>query len=250
MNVAWGELESGAVKIDLSRISALTFDCYGTLIDWERGILAVLRSWAERVDVKIGDDELLALFAQAEPAAERSSPASAYPEILRDVLRRIGEQLSVEFLNSDAARLAASVGDWPAFPDTVDALVRLKSRCKLIIVSNVDRDSFSRTAKKLGVEFDAVITAQQIGAYKPDRRMFDAAIRAVESLGVSHDGHLHVAQSLYHDIEPAGALGISTCWVDRRGGLAGGATRSPVAGAKPDLTVRSLKELADLIAIS
>jgi len=238
------------VKIDLSRISALTFDCYGTLIDWERGILDVLRPWAEKVGVKIGDDELLALFAQAEPAAEESAPASAYTEILKDVLRRIGEELSVEVQASDGDRLAASVGDWPAFPDTVDALVRLKSRCKLVIVSNVDRDSFSRTAEKLGVEFDAVITAQEIGAYKPDRRMFDAATKAVERLGVSRDGHLHVAQSLYHDIEPAGALGIRTCWVDRRGGSAGGATRSPVAAANPDLTVGSLKELADLIAIS
>lgn len=238
------------MNVDLSRISALTFDCYGTLIDWERGILAALRPWTQRERIGIDDGELLALFAKAEPAAECSAPTAPYPEILRDVSRRIGENLSVEVRDIDAERLAQSVGDWPVFADTVDALTRLKSHCKLVIVSNVDRDSFSRTAAKLEVEFDAVVTAQEVGAYKPDRRMFDAAIAVVESLGVPRDGHMHVAQSLYHDIEPAGALGIRTCWVDRKGGKGGGATRSPVVPAKPDLTVGSLIELADRMAIS
>lgn len=241
-----GARESSSPR-GLGQISALTFDCYGTLIDWEAGILAVLKPWSSRASITASDDALLAHFADAEHAAEAAAPTAAYRDILRDVMKRIGHATGAAVTGADERMLAESVGDWPAFGDTVEALVRLKRGRSLIIVSNVDRVSFERTAARLGVVFDAVVTAEGVGAYKPDRRMFDAALGVVDSLRVERDQHMHVAQSLFHDIEPAQALGIRTCWVDRRGGRAGGATRAPMGDATPEVTVRSLTELAELI---
>lgn len=224
---------------------ALTFDCYGTLIDWERGILDALRPWAKRQGLALSDEALLAKFAEAESAAEEAAPGALYSEILREVQHRMASDLACVATEADAAALSASVGDWPAFADTAEALARLATRCKLIILSNVDRASFARTNPKLGVTFDAIVTAEDVGAYKPDRRMFDAARRAVAELGVAPELHLHVAQSLYHDIVPATAMGIATCWVDRRAGKPGGATKAPVDDVRPTFAVGSLKELAD-----
>lgn len=232
-------------KLDLASVEALTFDCYGTLIDWEQGILGALRPWAAQAGATISDDKLLALFARAEPLAEKAHPLAPYPEILRIVHQRLADSLSVKATNAQADRFVHSVGDWPVFSDSIEALQRLKRCCKLIVVSNVDRESFAQTSERLGTPFDAVVTAQDVGAYKPDRRMFDAAIKAVETEGVARTNHLHVAQSLYHDIAPAGAMGIATCWVDRRNGEVGGATQSPDATVTPDLTVHSLTQLAD-----
>ncbi len=233
----------------LGEISVLTFDCYGTLIDWEAGIIAVLRPWAERAKLDINDEELLAHFARAESAAERESPASVYREILRDTMRKIGAATRSATTSHDEDALAESVGDWPAFDDTPGALARLGVRCKLMIVSNVDCVSLGRTLPRLGAEFAAYVTAEMVGAYKPDRRMFDAARASLETLGVAPGAHLHVAQSLHHDIAPASALGWRTCWVDRRGGRAGGATPAPGAPVKPDLVVASLEELAILMRV-
>lgn len=233
----------------LGGIRALTFDCYGTLIDWGSGIISVLRPWAERAKLNISDEELLAHFARAESAAQRESPASVYREILRDTMRRIGAETRCATTTHDEDALAESVGDWPAFDDTPGALARLGARCKLMIVSNVDCVSLGRTLPRLGAEFAAYVTAEMVGAYKPDRRMFDAARASLGTLGVSPDEHLHVAQSLHHDIAPASALGWRTCWVDRRGGRAGGATPAPGAPVAPDLAVRSLDELALLMRV-
>jgi len=237
-------------NLDLANIKAMTFDCYGTIIDWERGISNALRPWAKRTGASASDDELLVRFAEVEPAVEQANPSWAYTQILRCVHRRLAQSYGAPATDIEADRFARSVGDWPVFADSLEALGRLKRCCKLIVVSNVDRESFAQTNKQLGAPFDAIVTAQDVGAYKPDRRMFDAAINKVESLNVARMDHVHVAQSLYHDIAPAAAMGIATCWVDRQHGAPGGATSAPTTSVTPDLTVQSLAQLADAVEAS
>ncbi|MBI3872128.1 MAG: haloacid dehalogenase type II [candidate division Zixibacteria bacterium] len=229
-------------------IKALTFDCYGTLIDWEQGILDRMRPWAERNGLQVADERLLELYGEIEAACEAATPTAPYTEILRTVHGRIATCLGVAPDAGEADRFAASVGDWMPFPDMADALRALKLRFKLVIVSNVDRASFARTNAKLGVTFDAIVTAEEVGAYKPDHRMFQRAFEVLETTGIRRHEILHVAQSLYHDHVPAKALGMRTAWVDRRKGLAGGgATRPPDVTVLPDYTVSSLAELVRLL---
>jgi 2-haloacid dehalogenase len=234
------------MKYDDFRV--LTFDCYGTLIDWETGILAVLRPWAERAGISATDAEILGAFGEAESAAEHDLPTAIYPEILRETHARMAKHFGVASDASAADLLGKSVGDWPAFADTTDALRRLQRRFKLIVVSNVDRESFARTQKRLGITFDAVVTAEEVGAYKPDAKMFLRAMEVAKGFGAERENILHVAQSLYHDHVPAKTLGLKTIWVRRpskRGEF--GATKDPGVDVKPDLVVHSMKELADLI---
>lgn len=232
----------------LDSIKALTFDCYGTLIDWERGISGVLRPWSQRHNLSVSDEELLAAFAEAEPACEAEAPTALYPDVLRAVQRRLADRFGVPPSREDADILAESVGDWPAFPDTPAALRDLKGRYRLVIISNVDRASFARTNLKLGVTFDAVVTAEEVGAYKPDHRMFERALEILQGMGIERGEILHVAQSLYHDHVPAQQLGLVTCWVDRRRGKTGsGATRTVSPDVKPDHTVGSLAELVIML---
>jgi 2-haloacid dehalogenase len=232
----------------LSDFCVLTFDCYGTLIDWEAGILGVLRPWVTRVGISVNDAGLLAAFAEAESAAEHESPGALYPEILRSTHACIAQHFNAPNDPAAAAALGNSVGDWPPFADTREALNRLHLRYKLMVVSNVDRASFARTQKLLGVTFDAVVTAEEVSAYKPDPRMFRRALEVAATLGAAPQQILHVAQSLYHDHVPAKALGLSTVWV-RRPSRCGefGATRDPGVAVQPDLTMYSLAELADAV---
>jgi 2-haloacid dehalogenase len=226
---------------------ALTFDCYGTLIDWEEGIGTWLSNWAESHGVSQSSDDLLRAFARAQNRAEQASPASIYPDILRAALRGLGGELGIEPLPAECTAFAASVGDWRPFPDTRSALRLLKERYRLVIVSNVDRASFARTNERLGVPFDAVVTAEEVGAYKPDSRMFLRAFEVLEEMGIGRGQVLHVAQSLYHDHLPAKALSLSTVWVNRRRGQEGwGATTPPSSPIVPDLEVGSLAELVAL----
>jgi 2-haloacid dehalogenase len=234
------------MKFDDFRV--LTFDCYGTLIDWETGILAVLRLWATEADIWATDAEILRLFGEAESAAEHEMPTALYPEVLGATHARIAKHFGVALDASAAELLGRSVGDWPAFEDTSDALRRLQRRFKLIVVSNVDRESFARTQERLGINFDAVVTAEEVGAYKPDAKMFLRAMEVAKTFGAERENILHVAQSLYHDHIPAKSFGLRTVWVRRpskRGEF--GATRDPGVEVKPDLVVRSMKELADVI---
>ena len=236
------------MKFDDFRV--LTFDCYGTLIDWETGILAVLRPWAARVGISAADAEILGAFGEAESAAEHDLPTAIYPEILRATHARIAKHFGVPNDLDAADLLGRSVGDWPAFADTTDALKRLQRRFKLIVVSNVDRESFARTQKRLGINFDAVVTAEEVGAYKPDVKMFLRAMEVAKGFGAERENILHVAQSLYHDHVPAKSFGLRTVWVRRpskRGEF--GATREPGVDVKPDLVVHSMKELADVIDV-
>jgi 2-haloacid dehalogenase len=242
----------GVMKFDEFRV--LTFDCYGTLIDWETGILAVVRPWMTRAGISASDAEVLGAFGEAESTAEHDLPTAIYPEILRATHARMAKHFGVNFRTTtppdvDAAELLGkSVGDWPAFADTSDALKRLRRRFKLVVVSNVDRESFARTQKRLGITFDAVVTAEEVGAYKPDPRMFLRAMEVAKTFGAERENILHVGQSLYHDHVPAKKLGLKTVWVQRPS-KAGefGATRSPGVDVKPDLVVHSMRELVEVI---
>ncbi|HET8629734.1 MAG TPA: haloacid dehalogenase type II [Thermomicrobiales bacterium] len=223
------------------RFTYLTFDCYGTLIDWERGILDALRPLLDRHGATLSDDQILELFGEFEAAAE-AGPYLPYRDVLAAVVDGFGARLGFTPTADERASLAASVGDWPAFPDTVDALRSLARRYRLAILSNVDDDLFAGSARRLGVDFAAVITAQQVGSYKPDRRNFRAALARLD---VPPDQVLHVGQSLFHDIAPAKELGLTTVWVNRRHDRPGfGAT--PPATAQPDLEVPDLRTLARL----
>jgi 2-haloacid dehalogenase len=224
----------------------LTFDCYGTLIDWETGILDVLRPWAATNQVDAGPDELLAAFGAAESAVQRERPQALYRDVLREAMGRVAASFGKMARTEEREALGRSVGDWPVFADTVKALKELKSWHKLMVVSNVDQESFARTAPKLGMTLDGFVSAEEVGAYKPDRRMFDRALAVAGDWGVRPQQILHVAQSLYHDIAPAKALGLRTVWVDRRAGRPGGATPKAQGDATPDLRVTSLGELVEL----
>ena len=234
-------------KADLSSFKALSFDCYGTLIHWEAGILAALRPWLAAAESTLSDDEILAVFSEEEPRAEKAHPDALYPDILRTVVKSLARTLGIKANVVVREGLANSVGNWPAFADSTEALERLKRRYKLIILSNVDRASIARTSQLLGVEFDAIYTAEDIGSYKPDPRNFDFLISHAKSdLGLEPHQILHVAQSLFHDHVPARGKGLATCWIDRRAGKEGsGATKQPAVPITPDFRFESLAELAE-----
>lgn len=225
--------------LDFDRFTYLTFDCYGTLIDWERGILVALQPLLARHGVALGDEQVLERYGALESAAERP-PYRRYREVLAGVVDGFGAQFGFMPAPEERESLAASIGAWPPFPDTVAALQVLARRYRLAILSNVDDDLFARTAPHLPVEFAAVITAQQAGSYKPDQHNFRTALAR---LGVPPREVLHVAQSLFHDIVPAQEVGLATVWVNRRHDRPGfGAT--PAASAEPDLEVPDLGTLA------
>ena len=227
--------------MNFDQFECLSFDCYGTLIDWETGIVSALSPILEAHDVRISREDLLELYGRAESEIE-SGPYAPYREVLKGVLSRIGEVFDFKPDLDETERFSISVADWPAFPDSHDALKALAKKYRLIILSNIDDDLFKYSQKLLGVEFDHVFTAQQIGSYKPSHRNFEYLI---QHAGAPKRNILHVAQSLFHDIKPAGSMGISTVWVNRRQGFKGsGAT--PQAEAKPDVTVADLRSLAVL----
>ncbi|HZW00451.1 MAG TPA: haloacid dehalogenase type II [Candidatus Deferrimicrobium sp.] len=229
------------MAIAFERFEALTFDCYGTLIDWERGILAAAWQLLRPHGAEPDDDTILEAFARHEHASE-AGPFRAYRAILTDVAQAIGRELGVEVSAEEAAAFGGSVGDWPAFADSPGALARLAGRYRLGVITNCDDDLFAASARRLGIDFDEVVTAHQVGSYKPSHHNFEVMF---ERLGCPRERILHVAQSLFHDHVPAKALGLTTIWVDRRGGRAGsGAT--PPAEAVPDLIVPDLASLADL----
>ena len=228
--------------LDFKQYRVLTFDCYGTLIDWERGILSALRPVLDRHGVALSGDEALELFGELESAAERG-PYQPYREVLTVVLAGFAERLGFALADDERLALADSVGDWPPFPDTVAGLQALARHYQLVILSNIDDELFALSAKQLKVEFANVITAQQVGSYKPNPRNFEVAL---ERVGVPMERVLHVAQSLFHDIEPANTIGLTTVWVNRRHDR-GGFGATPVASAQPDLEVPDLRSLAQLV---
>jgi 2-haloalkanoic acid dehalogenase type II len=228
----------------LSDFKALSFDCYGTLIDWETGILEALRPLRELSGVS--PEELLDAYGPIELAVEEEHPARPYSQLLEEVHERLSRQVDVEPDEVEAARFGASVGDWPAFPDSAQALGYLKAHFKLIILSNVDRLSFAGSNRWLGVEFDYIFTAQDIGSYKPDLRNFEYLLEHLGKAGIPKGELLHVAQSLFHDHVPANRMGIASAWIDRRAGKSGsGATVLPDPMPHFDFRFTSLEELAE-----
>lgn len=235
--------DSSGARGDLFEgVEALTFDCYGTIVDWEAGILAALEPIVSSAPRRPSPEELLEMYGRFEPEAQ-SGGFRAYRAVLESVARSFGDALDAEVDADAAGRFADSVGDWPPFPDSVNALRALEGRFRLAIVSNVDDDLFAHSAERLGVSFHEVVTAQQVRSYKPAPAHFQEVLRR---LALPRERVVHVAQSLFHDIAPARALGLTCVWVDRRRGRAGGAT--PPCAATPDATVPDLASLARLAA--
>jgi 2-haloacid dehalogenase len=226
--------------LDFSAFDALTFDCYGTMIDWERGILAALRPVLEAHSASRGDEQLLELFAHHEAALE-AGPYRRYREVLAGALQGIGQDLGFDPTPAEQETFGVSVRNWPAFGDSPAALRRLAERFKLGVITNCDDDLFAASNAKLEVEFDYVITAQQAEGYKPRIENFELAFARID---IPRERILHVAQSLFHDHVPAKALGMTTVWIDRRAGREGGGA-TPPAAAVPDLTFPDLASFAD-----
>jgi 2-haloacid dehalogenase len=231
--------------MNFSRFTTISFDCYGTLIDWEAGILPTLRTvlanhgLGQSPGQSLSDAAILELYGEFEAQAE-SGPYQSYREVLQSVARAFAERFHFEASAAEIRTLHESVRAWPPFPDTVPALRELQKRYKLVVISNIDDDLFAETRKHLDVEFDGVITAEQARSYKPSINNFQMALRA---FALSPDQLLHAAQSVYHDVVPARSLGISTVWVNRKSARPGiGAVRA--SAGQPDLEVCDLAGLA------
>jgi len=230
----------------LTDFKVLTFDCYGTLIDWETGIVNALRPLLRKDHVDRSHEEILASFARHEAAQEAETPGMIYSDLLARVHRRLAEEWGIAAGDEDHRAFGGSVGDWPAFADSAAALSYLKQFHKLVILSNVDLKSFSVSNRRLGVAFDAVYTAEDIGSYKPDHKNFRYMIDRLQRSGHPAGEILHVAQSLYHDHAPANAVCLHTAWIDRRGDAAGlGATPPPPDGVRWDFRFADMAELVE-----
>ena len=234
--------------LDLTSFRALSFDCYGTLIDWEAGIGAVLTDWAAEQDLTLTIEELLLAYADNEAAVERETPRALYPDVLAEAFRRTGAVLGKPVSDAWAARLGDSVPDWPAFPDSADALARLAQHYQLIILSNVHRAGFAGSNERLRADFAAIITAEDVGAYKPAANHFRALDVTLPELGVARPELLHVAQSLFHDHVPAKREGLPSVWINRRHAQPGwGATPEPSQEWSYNLEFTSMAAFADAV---
>ncbi|MGK2851934.1 MAG: haloacid dehalogenase type II [Candidatus Limnocylindrales bacterium] len=231
--------------IDFSRFDALTFDCYGTLIDWETGLLNAFRAVLPAHGVVIDDEALLERYAGFEAAAE-AGPYLRYRDVLATGLRGVAVASGVVVSDAEAAAFGGSVVDWPAFPDSTAALVRLKARFRLGVLTNCDDDLFAASNARLSVDFDWVVTAQQVGSYKPAEANFRALFERMGTDGVPRERILHVAQSLYHDHAPAKRLGMTTVWIDRRHDRPG-AGATPAADAEPDARFPDMASFATVV---
>jgi len=216
---------------------AITFDCYGTLIDWESGILRVLRPLLAEHGKPVTPNEILEVYAELEPALQ-AGPFRPYRSVLEEVMRAFGQRFGFSVSTDEARSLAASIKNWIPFADTVGALCALKSKFRLGIISNIDDDLFKDTVPQLHVDFDWVVTAGQARAYKPARAIFEFAL---QKIGLPPRRVLHAGQSVFHDVIPAKQMGMSTVLVTRRGP---GAVKR--VAAKPDLEVPDLKTLAEM----
>jgi 2-haloacid dehalogenase len=231
----------------LTDFKVLTFDCYGTLIDWETGIWNALQPLISAGGLKLDREEALARFGKLESELEETGPSLRYSTLLAAVHARLARDLGVNIHADLNERFGGSVPDWPAFPDSAEALAYLKRHYRLVILSNVDRTSFAASNRKLGVTFNAIYTAEDIGSYKPDPRNFAHLLAHLEAdLGLKPGDVLHTAQSLFHDHVPAERVGLARAWIDRRFGMAGsGATQIPANQPKVDFHFKSMAELAE-----
>jgi 2-haloalkanoic acid dehalogenase type II len=229
----------------LSDFSVLTFDCYGTLIDWETGIVTALKPLTARLKRELTRDEILEAHARHESSQQVFTPTRLYRDVLATVYKRLAEEWDVPAAWDECLAYGNSVGDWPAFPDSAEALAYLKRFYKLIILSNVDNASFAGSNRRLGVTFDAVYTAEDVGSYKPAVRNFEYMLAKLEGRGVKKSAILHTAESLFHDHATANAVGLASCWIHRRHDREGfGATMDPGAMPRIDFRFTSLGEFA------
>lgn len=226
--------------LDFEQFEWISFDCYGTLVDWETGICDAAARVFARHGVRRTRAEILAMFSDAEPKVQSSGEFLEYRTVLRDVMEIMAWEASIRLPRVEADSLPDSLPNWPVFPDAASALTMMQQRYKLAIISNVDDDLFEGTAKAIGIDFDAVVTSQQAGSYKPDLQNFHLA---QERLSTEKERWLHVGESLFHDIGPANRMGIASVWVNRpdRGG---GSRRTD---AVHTLEVPNLSQLAQLM---
>ncbi len=231
---------------EFAQFSTLSFDCYGTLIDWESGIAAAMRPWSGRAGLALSDAELVGAHGRHETLVQQANPTMPYSAILAEVLRLVGAEFDVPVSDHDAQAYGESVRDWPAFGDSVESLARLKNRYRLVILSNIDRASFAHSNKRLGVHFDMIITAEDVGSYKPNLNNFKSMFSRLGDIGSDRSDLLHVAESLYHDHEPAKRLNLPSVWIHRRHEKEGsGATAQPLTQIEPRWRFTSLRSFAD-----
>jgi 2-haloacid dehalogenase len=229
----------------LTDFKALTFDCYGTLIDWESGMVEALKPLTSRVGRELSRNEILEAHARHESSQQLQTPGKAYRDLLPIVYKRLAEEWGTSAPWEECVAYGCSVRNWPAFVDSAGALQYLKKHFKLIILSNVDDENFAGSNKKLQVEFDAIYTAEDVGAYKPSDRNFEYMLTKMKSLGIEKHEILHTAESMFHDHGPANRHGLASCWIYRRFDQDGfGATMHP--GEMPKYEFR-FDSMADLV---
>jgi putative hydrolase of the HAD superfamily len=232
--------------MNLRDFKVLTFDCYGTLIDWESGMVAALAPLTSKLGGRLTRNEILEAHASHESSQQRQTPSKRYRELLAVVYRRLAEEWNIPVHWDECVRYGESIKDWTAFPDTADALRYLKQHYKLVILSNVDNESFAASNKRLGVEFDAVYTAEDIGSYKPSDANFEYMLRMLKSRSFEKSDILHTAESMFHDHAPANRHSLASCWIYRRHEQEGfGATMHPGDMPHYDFCFHSMGEMAE-----
>jgi len=232
--------------VRLTDFEILAFDCYGTLIDWESGMAAALQPLVGQAGRKLSRDEVLEAHARHESSQQLMTPAKRYSELLAVVYKRLAEEWGVSADWDECLGYGRSIKDWPPFPDSAEALGYLKRHYKLVILSNVDNESFAPSNRKLGVTFDAVFTAEDIGSYKPSPRNFEYMLEKLKQRGIEKSQILHTAESLFHDHAPANDFGLATCWIHRRHAEGGfGATMNPGRTPRIDFRFTSMAGLAE-----
>jgi 2-haloacid dehalogenase len=230
----------------LADYKVLTFDCYGTLIDWETGMVNGLKPLTDVLDRELTRDEILEAHARHESSQQVQTPAKVYSDLLATVYRRLSEEWGKPASWEACHAYGNSVKDWPAFPDSADALAYLKQHYKLVILSNVDNRSFAASNERLKVEFDAIYTAEDVGSYKPANANFDYMLDKLASLGLGKGDILHTAESMFHDHGPANRYGLANCWIYRRHDKQGfGATMNPGDMPSHDFRFNSMQDMAD-----
>jgi len=228
----------------LTDFKALTFDCYGTLIDWESGMVEALKPLTSRVGRELSRNEILEAHARHESSQQLQTPGKTYRDLLPIVYKRLAEEWGASASWEECVAYGRSVRDWPAFMDSAGALQYLKKHFKLVILSNVDNENFAGSNKKLQVEFDAIYTAEDVGAYKPSDRNFEYMLTKMKSLGIEKHEILHTAESMFHDHGPANRHGLASCWIYRRFDQDGfGATMHPGEMPKYEFRFDSMTDL-------
>ena len=229
----------------LSDFKVLTFDTYGTLIDWETGIYNALKPLTSKTTNEMNRDEILETFAKVESAQQAETPAMIYSQLLSIVYRTLAKQWGVDISDHEALTFGHSVKDWPAFVDSPSSLRYLKKYFKLVTLTNCDRESYKGSNARLDIEFDAIYTAQDVGSYKPDPRNFEFMLEHLQKdFEIEKHQVLHTAQSIFHDHVQAAEFGLATAWIDRRHDVKGwGATAVPPKLVATDFRFNSMEDM-------